>query len=55
MIKDDAAELYANVIERIVAFEHLHPCTIAEYKLQDHNRYNLYKQDITFKGYYESI
>ena len=52
---DESSNIYAKVIERIVCFEHLHPFTIAQYKLQNHKRYDLYKQDITYKRYYENI
>lgn len=51
---DESADIYAKVIERIVCFEHMDPCTIAMHKLQGHNRYELYKQDIKYKKYYES-
>ena len=52
---DESANIYATVIERIVAYEHLEPLSMAQLKLEGHARYHLYKQDITFKGYYESI
>jgi|11BtaG_2_1085332.scaffolds.fasta_scaffold00144_4 hypothetical protein len=51
---DESANIYAKVIERIVCFEHLHPCTIAQHKLANSKRFQLHKQDIDYKGYYES-
>ena len=51
---DESANIYATSIERIVCFEHLNPCDIAQHKLANSKRFQLYKQDIAYKGYYES-